>query len=204
MKQNDDSIHVLEFAGMVVFALLFEFVCYQLYLKGLKSLERGIDYRSILQISGALLEGALIAWVLVYSIYKNFRTDKTKQTSRSVVFSYYSICIIFLLWPHAYWWFYSAEGYQGMPNNIPWMADYCLSCEMIPDPEQIVLIEAGTSRETYMIATCPICGSEVARRLMILVNYIGSSLLLPFHILFWIWWTREFFAKADHAKDGSK
>jgi len=81
MKQNDDSIHVLEFAGMVVFALLFEFVCYQLYLKGLKSLERGIDYRSILQISGALLEGALIAWVLVYSIYKNFRTYTTKQTS---------------------------------------------------------------------------------------------------------------------------
>ena len=61
MKQDDDSIHILEIAGMVVFVLFLEFACYQLYLKGLKSLERGIDYRSILQISGALLEGVLIA-----------------------------------------------------------------------------------------------------------------------------------------------
>jgi hypothetical protein len=202
MKQNEDSIHILEFAGMVVFALFFEFACYQLYLKGLKSLERGIDYRSILQISGALLEGVLIAWVLVYSIYKNFRTDKTKQTSRWVVFSYYSICIIFFLWPHAYWWCYSAECYQDIPSNIPWMADYCLSCDLIVDPKKIVFIDIGTTNEPQIIRTCPICGSELACKLRDLAGYITSHLTLPFHLLFWIWWTREFFAKGNHVNDG--
>lgn len=194
-------MHILEFAGVVFCLTLMEFVCYLLYLKGLKSLERGVDYRSILQISGALLEGLLFAWVLAHAIYKNFRTDKPKQPSRWVVFFYYSTCMILFMWLHAYWWFYSAEGHKGMPNNIPWMADYCLSCEMIPDPEKIVLIEAGTSTDSYMIATCPICGSEVARRLLVLVNYIGSSLLLPFHLSFWIWWTKKILVDGIYDED---
>ena len=184
-------MHILEFLGMFFFVFLMEFVCYLLFLKGLKSLERGVDYRSILQISGALLEGVLFAWVLVYAIYKNFLTDKTKQPSRWVVFLYYSICIILFLWTHGYWWFYSAEVYKEMPKNIPWMADYCFSCKNIPDPEKIVFINTGTTTEPNIIATCPVCGSEVARRLLVSVNYIGSSLLLPLHLSLWIWWTKK-------------